>query len=200
MTVATLPISPSVSGMSCTSTVASSPGLIVPSAKTNSPCTPRDDLGLVSTTRVPLGIWSWISTPLAATVPVLRTTTRNAAGLPTWISGGAIFWMVSCGACGPSSRLSPGRPTPSAAAGASSPAAAGGASRRGGAASPDGASAGSSPDESLGDLLAGSVERAGVANGSARNGAGSAASTVTLGGLMDRSPADAVGRDGVTFE
>ena len=102
-TVATLPISPSAVGISCISTIASSPGRIVPSVQTNSPRAPRLACGVVPSSRVPRGTWSRTSTSQAGTGPVLRTVTRNVAGLPTWISFGADFWIVNCGLCTPSS-------------------------------------------------------------------------------------------------
>jgi hypothetical protein len=37
------------------------------------------------------------------------------AGLPTWASGGAIFWIVTCGAWGPSNCLPAAFPVPSPA-------------------------------------------------------------------------------------
>ena len=112
-TLATLPISPSSMGITCSSTLRSSPGGIVPSDQTSSPpWTPCDACGLVLTNRVPLGISSWISTPCAAIWPALRTLILNVAGLPTWISAGAVFSTVTCGDWAPSSCLLPGIPVP----------------------------------------------------------------------------------------
>ena len=44
---------------------------------------------------------------------MLRIVTRNVAGLPICTSRGANFWIANCGLCTPSSRESPGWPTPS---------------------------------------------------------------------------------------
>ena len=57
-TVATLPISPSATGIRCISTVTSSPGLTVPSSQTMSPVGPRAGRGRVSINCVPRGTWS----------------------------------------------------------------------------------------------------------------------------------------------
>ena len=82
-TVATLPISPSATGNTCISTVASWPGPIVPSVQTKAPCGPREAGGTLPNSLAPRGAWSRTSTSLAAPCPVLRTVTRNVAGLPT---------------------------------------------------------------------------------------------------------------------